>query len=158
MSAPFSSSIRKSVEPHLHGAEQLLGAVLAQNAGANSAMMTSAVRGPLATAGAQERANRRHADALDAAGSAGIAVDRRMVIAVTTRRLLIFRSGGAFTVKVKELIGEAPIADVESIDVEPDGRLTKAVTVRVRGAAIRVETARGQRPEDLPQALAAARA
>ena len=49
-------------------------------------------------------------------------------------------------------IGEAPIGDVDGIDVEPAG-LSKAVTLRVRGAAIGVETARGQPAEELPRAL-----
>ena len=90
-----SRCIRKTVRPHLRSSEQLLAAVLAQNAGANAAMMLSALRGP--------------------------------------------------------------IAAVDGIDVERDGRLTKTVTLRVRGAAIAVETARGQRPEDLDRALERAR-
>ena len=153
----FAKSISKSMRPYLDGSEQLLGAVMAQNAGANAAMMVSALRGPLATGKAHDHADRRHSDALDAAGEAGMAVDRRMVIAVTSRRLLVFRMGGAFTPKVRELLGEAPIGDVEGIDVEPAG-LSKAVTLRVRGAAIGVETARGQPAEELPRALALARA
>jgi hypothetical protein len=152
----FDKSIRKSVQPFLEGAEQLLGAVMAQNAGANAAVMVSALRGPLATVKAYDRADQRHADAVDAAGDAGVKVDRRMIIAVTTRRLLIFRMGGAFTPKVRELLGEAPIGDVEGIDVEAAG-LSKTVTLRVRGTAIGIETARGQPAEDLPRALELAR-
>ena len=45
----FDKSLRKSVQPFLDGSEQLLGAVMAQNAGANAAVMVSALRGPLAT-------------------------------------------------------------------------------------------------------------
>ena len=152
----FDKSLHKSIQPFLDGAEQLLGAVMAQNAGANSAAMVSALRGPLATVKAYDRADRRHADAADAADTAGVKVDRRMVIAVTSRRLLIFRMAGAFTPKAKELLGEAPIGDVEGIDVEPAG-LSKAVTLRVRGTAIGIETARGQPAEDLPRALELAR-
>jgi hypothetical protein len=99
----FDKSIRKSVQPFLEGAEQLLGAVMAQNAGANAAAMVSALRGPLATTKAYDRADQRHADAVDAAG------------------------------------------------------LSKAVTLRVRGSAIGIETARGQPAEDLPRALELAR-
>ena len=82
----FDKSIRKSVQPFLQGSERLLGAVMAQNAGANAAAMVYALRGPLATG------------------------------------------------------------------------LAKAVTLRVRGAAIGIETARGQPAEDLPRALELARA
>jgi hypothetical protein len=153
----FSRSIRKTVQPHLHPSEQLLAAVLAQNAGANAAMMVSALRGPVATAKAFDAAGRRHADAVAAAEPVGLEVDRRMVIAVTTERLLVFRSGGAFTVKAKQLLAEVPIGAVDGIDVERDGQLTKSVTLGVRGAAIVVETARGQQPEELARALERAR-
>ncbi len=154
----FSRSIAKSVHPHLHDGERLLAAVLAQSAGANTALMLSAVRGPIATARAHERADRAHQRAGEAARDAGLAVDRRMVIALTTRRLLIFTSGGAFTVKVKQLLSEAPLAAVDAIDVHGTGSLTKSLTLHVGGAAITVETARGQRPEDLAHALEHARA
>jgi hypothetical protein len=153
----FSRSIRTSVEPRLHDGERLLAAVLAQNAGANTAMMTSAVRTPIATGRARERAHQAHQRAAEAADTAGLAVDHRMVIALTTHRLLMFKSGGAFTAKAKHLLGEAPIAAVEAIDVDRDGQLTKAVTLHVHGAAIRVETARGQHPEALSAALRQAR-
>jgi hypothetical protein len=152
----FAKSIATSVQPFLMRSEQLLGAVMAQNAGANAAALTSALRGPLATVKAYDRADRRHADAADAAADAGVKVDRRMIIAVTSRRLLIFRMGGAFKPKVKALLGEAPIGEVEGIDVVPAG-LAKAVTLRVRGSAIGIETARGQPAEELVRALHATR-
>jgi hypothetical protein len=153
----FAKSIGKSIEPFLMRSEELLGAVMAQNAGANAAMMTSALRGPLATVKAYDRADQRHADAAEAATGAGVQVDRRMIIAVTSRRLLVFRMGGAFTPKVKALLGEALIGDVDGIDVVPAG-LSKALTLRVRGAAIGIETARAQPAEELARALALARA
>ena len=143
----FAKSIRNSVQPFLMRSERLLGAVMAQNAGANAAAIAYALRGPLATA---------RADAAAAARDAGVRVERRMVIAVTSRRLLIFRMAGAFTPKVKALLGEAPIGEVEGIDVVPAG-LAKAVTLRVRGTAIGIETARGQPAEDLARALHATR-
>ena len=143
----FAKSIRNSVQPFLMRSERLLGAVMAQNAGANAAAIAYALRGPLATA---------RADAAAAARDAGVRVERRMVIAVTSRRLLIFRMAGAFTPKVKALLGEAPIGEVEGIDVVP-ARLAKAVTLRVRGTAIGIETARGQPAEDLARALHATR-
>jgi hypothetical protein len=153
----FSRSIHNTVHPHLHPSEQLLAAVLAQNGGANAAMMVSALRGPVFTAKAHVAAARRHADAVAAAESARIQVDRRMVIAVATQRLLVFRSGGTFTAKATQLLAEAPIAAVDAIDVKRDGHLTKAVTLHVHGTAIGIETARGQRPEDLSRALERAR-
>ena len=84
-------------------------------------------------------------------------LDRRMVLAITSRRLLVFRMGGSFTPKAKELLGERPIGDVDAIAVAP-GVTTKAVTLHVAGTAIGVETARGQPAEILPQALQRAHA
>ena len=40
-----------------------------------------------------------------------------MVLAITSRRLLVFRMGGAFTPKAKELLGERPLRDVAAIAV-----------------------------------------
>ena len=68
----------------------------------------------------------------------------------------IRKSVRPFLHQSEQLLAEAPIADVDGIDVAPDG-LAKSVTLRVRGAAIRIETARGQRAEDLPRALQHAR-
>ena len=80
-----------------------------------------------------------------------------MVLAITSRRLLIFKLGGAFMPKAKELLGERAIRDVAAISVTPSGA-SKAVTLHVAGTAIGVETARGQPAEILPQALQRARA
>ena len=96
----FARSINTSIQPFLMRSERLLGAGVARKAGAN--------------------AYHRHAD---------VKVDRRMIVAVTSRRLLIF-----FKPKVKALLGE-----VEGHRRVPAG-LAKAVTLRVRGSAIGIES------------------
>jgi mannose-6-phosphate isomerase-like protein (cupin superfamily) len=146
----FSSSIERTIRPHLRAGEELLAAVMAQAAGANAQLMAHAVGTPVAASRADVRTTTAHEHAQAVAAQAGIGLDRRMVLAVTSERLLVFKAGGAFTVKVRALVGEAPVEDVDAIAVAPDGRLTKAVTLHVRGAAIGVETARGQPAEDLP--------
>jgi hypothetical protein len=75
-----------------------------------------------------------------------------MVLAITSRRLLVFRMGGAFLPKATALLGERPIGDVAAIGVSHNGT-AKAVTLHVAGTAIGVETARGQPAEILPRAL-----
>ena len=84
-------------------------------------------------------------------------LDRRMVLAITSRRLLVFRMGGAFTPRAKELLGERSVRDVAAIAVSA-GVTTKTVTLHVAGTAIGVETARAQPAEILPQALQRAHA
>jgi hypothetical protein len=148
----YSKSFRKTIRPHLHDGEELLAAVMAQASGSNRAMMVSALRGPSATARAHASVDRLLADANEAAEPAGLKVDRRMVVAVTSQRLLVFRQGGVLVAKAVELLGEAPIAAVESIEVDT-GKLSKWVTLRVAGQAVVVETARAQPAEDLVQAF-----
>jgi hypothetical protein len=154
----FASALSKTVRPHLRPGEDLLAAVMAQAAGANAQLLAHAVGTPTVATRADVRTAAAHDLAQVAAAQAGIGLDRRMILAVTSQRLLVFRAGGAFTPKAKELVGSADLEDVDAIDVARDGSLTKAVTLRVGGAAIGVETARGQPAEDLPAALARARA
>ncbi len=134
----FSRSIQKTVQPHLHDGEALLAAVLAQATGASTQLLAHA----LSATGVALRADRAtfdaHARATATAEAAGVELDRRMVVAVTGRRLLIFKAGGAFTVETRGLV--------------------KPVTVHSGGAAITFETARGQRAEALVEALERAHA
>ena len=58
-----------------------------------------------------------------------------MVIAVTSQRLLILKAGGAFTVKARELLGEAAIGGIDGIDVERGGQQTKPVPAAKRAAS-----------------------
>ena len=76
-----------------------------------------------------------------------------MVVAVTSERLLVLRAGGVLAVKARELVGECPLADVDAIEVARDGKLSRTVTLHVRGEAIGVVTARAQHAEALPAAL-----
>jgi hypothetical protein len=148
----FTRSIHKTIQPHLHDGEPLLAAVLAQATGASSQLLAHALR-PTGLALRADRATHdAHARSTAAAGGAGLALDRRMVVAVTAQRLLIFKAAGAFTVKAAELLGELPVGAVESITVETRG-LVKPVTVHSGGEAIGFETARGQPAEALVEAL-----
>lgn len=151
----FAKSMAKTIAPHLEPGESLRCAVMAQGRGMNAAAMAH-LGTTLHAVRAEERAHAMQQGAGAAAGSAGVEVERRMVLAVTDRRFLVFKAGGAFTVKAQELIGAVPLADVDGIDIA-EHKLTKVVTLRIRGAAIEVETARAQPAEQLPAALAALR-
>ncbi len=153
----FAASLEKSIAPFLAPGEQLLGAVMAQAAGANLQVLARAFAGAAGGVYGDRRTAHAHGVAEAWAGEAGIKLDRRMVLAITSRRLLVFKMGGAITPKAKALLGERPIGDVDAIAVAP-GVTTKAVTLHVAGTAIGVETARGQPAEILPQALQRAHA
>jgi hypothetical protein len=157
MTTMFDRSMSKTIHPYLQPGEELLAAVLAQASGASTQLMAH-VLSPTGIALRADRATHdAHTRATAAAGSAGMKLDRKMVLAVTSQRLLVFKAAGAFTVKAKELLGEVPIDAVEDIAVETRG-MVKPVTVHVAGATIGVETARGQPAEALVEAHARATA
>ena len=81
----------------------------------------------------------------------------KMAIAVTSRRLLVFRAGGAWTLSAEELLTEVPIERVDAIEVG-GGMLTKKVTVTVDGQAYPLEAPRFGKPAKLAEALAEAKA
>jgi hypothetical protein len=80
-----------------------------------------------------------------------------MALAVTPRRLLIFKAGGAVTVKAKELLSAIPIAEVDSI-VVGKGALTKPVTLTVRGEPFQVEAPKAGNTDKLVSAFEQAKA
>ena len=92
----FAAALGKSILPHLAPGEQLHGAVMAQAAGSDRQLLARALGGAAAGAAADRRTEDAHGAASAAAASAGLRLDRRMVLAITSRRLLIFKLGGAF--------------------------------------------------------------
>src|SRR3954447_25133822 len=90
------------------------------------------------------------------ASEAGVQLASKMGIAVTTRRLLIFKAGGAMTLKAQELITAIPIADVDSIEVGK-GMMSKPITITVRGEAHVVEAPKAAKTSDLTDAFAQAK-
>jgi hypothetical protein len=148
----FGRSIRKSVMPHLHAGETLVTAVFAQSRGTTRSLMAHAL-GPTGAAVRADAANlRAEARAAGAAEAAGLATAAKMVLAITTRRLLVLTAGGLMTVRAKALIGAVPIDEVDAIAVERVA-LVKIVTVTARGACIEPETPRAQPAETLTTAL-----
>jgi hypothetical protein len=77
--------------------------------------------------------------------------------ALADRRLLLFKAGGAVTLKARELLTEVPVADVDDIEIGK-GVVTKPVTLTIRGETFAVETPRASNTDKLVQAFAAAKA
>jgi hypothetical protein len=152
----FDKSMRKSIAPHLDAGEEPLAVVFGQGKGASGALFARAVGGVATGMSADSRHETAHGAATEAAGAVDVKLDKKMVLVITPRRMLIFKAGGAMTVKAQELITDIPIADVDSIEVGK-ATLTKPVTITVRGSSFDLETAKAQPAEDLPKALAQAK-
>ncbi len=145
----FEKAMEKSVRPYLEPGEELLNVTLVQGKGIGKAMLAGGVVGAMAVGA---RRDRKAADA-----EADVQMTSKMGLALTDRRLLLFKAAGAMTLKAQELLTEVPVADVGEIAVGK-GVVTKPVTLTVRGAEYHVETPRAANTDKLLEAFAAAKA
>jgi hypothetical protein len=145
----FEKAMEKSVRPFLQPGEQLLNVTLVQGKGIAKAMLAGGVVGAMAVGAHRDR------KAKDAGGD--VQLSSKMGLALTDRRLLLFKAGGAVTLKARELLTEVPVADVDDIEIGK-GVVTKPVTLTIRGETFAVETPRASNTDKLVQAFAAAKA
>jgi hypothetical protein len=150
--ALFDKAMQKSIEPHLQPGEELLSVAIVQGKGMMKAALAGGAIGQVAV-GAYR--NRKSQDA--GASEGGIELASKMGIAVTSSRLLLFKAGGAVTVKAQELLTELPIAEVESMSVGK-GALTKPITIAARGESFTVEAPKASNPDKLIKAYEQAKA
>jgi hypothetical protein len=151
----LDKAMRKSVESYLEPGEELLNVMIVQGKGQTFALMAGGVAGQAAMGAIK---NRRRADGAaegnggEDAGGGGVKLASKMGIAITPRRLLIFKAGGAITVKAKELLTDVPISDVDSVEVGK-GKASKPVTFTVRGESFQVEAPKISKTDDLVAAF-----
>ena len=81
----------------------------------------------------------------------------KMGLAITSRRLLVFKADGSMTLSAKELLSAVPLADVDSVEVGK-GMLTKPITLTVRGEAFQVEAPKAANTKEFVAAYERARA
>jgi hypothetical protein len=149
----YEDKIREQAVPYLADGERVLAAFIARPRGA-----TTAAAGGLAgsLAGGRKMARQRQA-----AGGAGFELASPMALALTGRRLLVLRVSPPIAMgkggDVKELVSQAPLSDVESVEVK---RLLvgKVVTLTVRGAAFKLEVGGGGDAQGLAAEFARAKA
>jgi hypothetical protein len=146
----LDKAMKKSVEPHLQPGEELLNVTIVMGKGMMRALVGGGVVGATAVGAIRDRKSRDGAE--DVPSDGAVELSSKMGLAVTPRRLLIFKAGGAVTVKAKELLSDIPIADVDSIEVGK-GALTKPVTLTVRGEAFQVEAPRAANTDKLVSAF-----
>lgn len=141
--------MEKSVRPYLQPGEELLNVTLVQGKGLAKVFMAGGVVGAMA-AGA-----RRDRKAAEAGGD--VQMSSKMGLALTDRRLLLFRAAGAMTLKAQELLTEVPVAELDNVEVGK-GVVTKPVTLTIRGETFHVETPRAANTDRLLDAFAVAKA
>lgn len=136
--------IREGAQQYLHSGEQVLAAFVARPRGYTQQR-----------AGARPLGRNQQAHAREAADQAGFAIGSPMAIAITQYRLLSLRMGAQVGMGigggVEELIGEAPLADVDSLSTT---RLLvgKVVNITVRGESFKLEVGAGANTKGVVEA------
>jgi hypothetical protein len=144
----FEKAMIKSVGAYLQPGEELLNATIVQGKGLGKVALAGGVFASMAVANSRDKKGH---------GDGDVKLSSKMGIAITTRRLLIFKAGGSMTLSAKELLTEIPIADVDSIEIGR-GVVTKPITVRVRGQEFQLEAPRAAKTDQLLSAFAQAKA
>ena len=127
--------IREGVQPLLQAGEQLVAAFVARPRGWTQQMAGSRL------VGASQQGTSR-----EAAAQAGFALASPLALALTDQRLLSLSMGAQAGMGlgggVKELVGQAPLAEVDSITAK---RLLigKVVEVSVHGTSFKLEVGAG---------------
>jgi len=149
----FDKAVRKSVEPHLESGEELLSALVVQGKGMTK-WLVAGVAGQAVAGAVRDRAGRGGADAGD---EPAIATASKMALVITSRRLLLFKAGGAVTVKAQELLTALPIEEVEGL-VAGKAAMTKPLTITARGQQVEVEAPKAANTGKVVEAFERARA
>jgi len=149
----YEDKIREQAGRYLHPGERVVTAFMARPRGASQASMGGLAGNIIG--------GRKAAQQSRAAKDAGLQLASPMALVLTDRRLLVLRisppiglgKGG----DVKDLVSEAPLTDVDSIDVK---RLLagKVVTVTVRGTSFKLEVGAGAGGKGLVEGFAQAKA
>ncbi len=142
--------IREGARPFLEAGEEVLAAFVARPRGWTQAMAGSMHLGA-------HQQGKQHTGA----EQAGFGLASPMALAITDRRLLSFSMGAQVGMGVgggvKELVGEAPLAEVDGVKVK---RLLmgKVVELGVRGETFKLEAGAGANAKGVSDAFAQARA
>jgi hypothetical protein len=150
----FDKAMTKSIQGYLEPGEELLNATIVQGKGLAKMALAGGVVGAMAVAAHRDR---KSAATASDAPDGSVQLSSKMGIGITTRRLLIFKAGGAVTLSAKELLTAVPIGDVDSIEVSK-GVVTKPIVLTVRGESFQVEAPRAANTDKLVSAFEQAKA
>ena len=145
----FDKAMRKSIETYMQPGEKLFEIAIVQGKGMTKYLAMGGAAGQ-AIAGSRRD---KKAAAAEAAGAGGdVKLANKMGIGVTSQRLLIFKAGGAMTLKAQELLTAVPVAEVDSMEVGK-GTMSKPNTITVHGESFEVEAPKASNPQKLVDAL-----
>ena len=142
----FDKAMRKSIETYMQPGEELLEVAIVQGKGMTKFLAMGGAAGQ-AIAG-----SRRDRKAAEAGDGGDVKLANKMGIGVTSQRLLIFKAGGAMTLKAQELLTAVPVADVDGMEVGK-GAMSKPITITVRGESFEVEAPKASNPQKLVEAF-----
>jgi hypothetical protein len=134
----YEEKIKEQAGTYMEPGERVLGAFIARPRGASQASMGGLAGNII---GGRKATQQRRA-----AQDAGLQLASPMALALTDKRLLVLRISPPIALgkggDVKDLVSDAPLADVDSIEVK---RLLagKVVTVTVRGVSFKLEVGAG---------------
>ena len=137
--------IREGARPFMEEGEEVLAAFVARPRGWTQA-----------NAGSMHLGSHQQGKSLEGADAAGFTLASPMALAITGRRLLSFSMGAQAGMGigggVKELVGEAPLAEVDSIKSK---RLLmgKVVELAVRGETFKLEAGAGANVKGVVEAF-----
>jgi len=137
--------IREGARPFMQAGEEVLAAFVARPRGWTQS-----------NAGSMHLGLHQQGKSRDGADAAGFALASPMALAITGQRLLSFSMGAQVGMGVgggvKELVGEAPLAEVDSIKVK---RLLmgKVVELEVRGETFKLEAGAGANAKGVAEAF-----
>jgi hypothetical protein len=149
----YEDKIKEQAGTYMQPGERVLAAFIARPRGATQASMGGLAGNII---GGRKATQQRQA-----AKDAGLQLASPMALALTDKRLLVLRVSAPIGLgkggDVKDLVSEAPLADVDSIEVK---RLLagKIVTVTVRGTSFKLEVGTGMDTKGVADGLALAKA
>src|SRR4051812_50191775 len=109
----FEKGMDKSIRAYLEPGEELLAANIVQGKGLGKVALAGGVFTAMAVASSRDK---KAAD-VHANGSADeVRLSSKMGLGITTRRMLIFKAGGAMNPAAKELLRAVPSAAADAID------------------------------------------
>lgn len=137
--------IREGAKPFLDDGEEVVAAFVARPRG-----WTQQMAGSMALGGSQQ------AKARDGAQQANFALASPMAVAITRKRLLSLSMGAQAGLGVgggvKDLLGQAPLAEVDSIRIKRL-LLGKVVEISVRGQSFKLEVGAGANAKGVAEAF-----
>ena len=142
----FDKAMRKSIETYMQPGEELFEIAIVQGKGMTKFLAMGGAAGQ-AIAG-----SRRDRKAAEEGDGGEVKLANKMGIGVTSQRLLIFKAGGAMTLKAQELLTAVPVADVDGMEVGK-GAMSKPITITVRGESFEVEAPKASNPQKLVEAF-----